>query len=126
MKRPFAILFPVPSDDRAEKSRFRQILVECVEAEDDILDAAAAIRRADRNDRRAVIHQTDLDAAAVGQHEPIDRRAIGEMAEGVSIHGGDPGRRQPRQRDEQGRDIRRSHPLTRYSSTRSAILIGRF
>ena len=60
------------TDDGAEVARLGEIVPDAVEPQDDIVDAAAAIRRAHRDDRRAVGHRADLDAAAVGQREGLD------------------------------------------------------
>ena len=84
----------IAPDDGAEVARFGEVRLERVEAEDDVVDASGAIRRAHRHDRRAVAHQADFDAVLADQREAVDRRAVGQPAEWGAGHGGGPrGRR---------------------------------
>ena len=71
----------VTADHRTEVASLGEVVVERVETEDHILAAAVSIRRAHRDEGRAVRHHRDLQATIVRERETIDRRAVGQTAE---------------------------------------------
>ena len=73
---------------RTEKARSRQIVFEVVEAEDDVVEAAAAIGRLQRHDHGAVRHDARFHAVDVGERVDIDGGAVGHLAERRARYGG--------------------------------------
>ncbi len=76
----------VTADRDAEIARPRHVVVEFVEAGDDVVESTTPVRHSNRDDGGAVGHHANFDPVGVGEREDLDPRAVSGCPERRGCH----------------------------------------